>query len=152
MAAQPDDFFTVLPWRQRFGLRRRLRRAWRDGLAEQQADSLTRLRTELLGQPVANIEFRSGLGELTYANGVVVRLWMCHRPAIRALRCAARDGDAVLVEAANHGHCWALYFGTLEGRLPIICRDLRVRNEQGGLSPFVVPSYAPTGNPVLERS
>jgi hypothetical protein len=117
-------------------LRRQLRRAWREGLAEQQADSLSRLRNELLGVPVVSADFRSGWGEITFGDGAVVRLWQCHRPAIRALRVAAREGDVVLVQADNHGHCWALYFGTLEGRLPIMCRDLRARSAQGGISPM----------------
>lgn len=138
MAAQPDDPFATLPWRQRFGLRRRLRRAWRQGMAEQRAAALHTLRAGLTGVPVHSAAYHGTIAEIGYADGTVVRLWLSHRPAVKALRQAVADGAVVLVQADDHRHCWALYFATLEGRLPLMCRDLRVRLDQGGL-----PATAP---------
>ncbi len=133
MAAQPADPFATMPWRQRFGLRRRLRQAWRQGVAEQRAVTLRALRAGLTGVPVQSAAYHGTITEIRYADGTVVRLWLSHRPAVKALRQAVADGVVVLVQADDHRHCWALYFSTLEGRLPLMCRDLRVRLDQGGL-------------------
>jgi hypothetical protein len=134
MAAALDPF-AALSWRQRVGLRHRLRKAWKAGVADQHADSLARLREDLIGVPVLSADDRHTIGEIACANGLVIRTWLSYRPAMRALAAAAAGGDVALVHAADHGHCWALYFSTLEGRLPLMCRDLRVRRNQGGMSP-----------------
>lgn len=141
MAAEPDDPFATMSFTQRAGLKRRLKQAWREGIAQQRATALLRLRLQMTGVPLLAADYHGMIGELTWSDGAVARLWLCHRPAVKALRLAARDGFAVLVQADDHGHCWALYFSTLEGRLPLLCRDLRVHDAQGGPSrPVAVPA------------
>jgi hypothetical protein len=141
MAAEPDDPFATMSFTQRAGLKRRLKRAWREGIAQQRATALLRLRLQVTGVPLLSADYHGMIGELAWSDGTVARLWLCHRPAVKALRLAAREGVAVLVQADDHGHCWALYFATLEGRLPLLCRDLRVRDSQGGPShPVAVPA------------
>jgi hypothetical protein len=82
---------------------------------------------------VVSTDHHGTIGEIAFGDGTVVRLWLCHRPALKALRTAATEGYVVLVQADHHSHCWALYFATLEGRLPLMCRELRVRDAQGGI-------------------
>jgi hypothetical protein len=133
VGAGPEDPFAAIPFRDRISLRRRLRRTWRESVAERRAESLQRLRGELHGALLRSSTYRGQLSELVFEDGVTVRLWTCHRPAIKALCAATRNGDVRLIRADHHGHCWALYFATLEGRLPVICRDLLVHDDFGGL-------------------
>jgi hypothetical protein len=132
MAADPADPLIAMPWRQRVGLRRRLKRAWREEVARRLARELVHLRVDLSGVPVVSAHSQGTIAEVEWADGTVVRLWLSHRPAVAALGSSAGEGGAVLVRADHHGHCWALYFATPAGRLPVLCRDLRVRAPQGG--------------------
>jgi hypothetical protein len=143
MAAEPADPFAAMSWRQRAALRRRLKGAWREGVAEQRSVGLAHLRTELIGVPVLSVGWHSTISEITYADGTVVRLWLSHRPAVKALRTAVRDGVVALGRADDHGHCWALYFATREGRRALMCGDLRVRTAQGGVAGWVRPEVSP---------
>jgi hypothetical protein len=144
LADDPADPFATMPWRPRRALQRRLRRVWREGMAAQRADMLIRLRTDLTGVAVASAASSGAVTEVAWADGTVARLWLCHRPAVEALRTAGRDGHVVLVRADHHGHFWALYFATLEGRLPVLCRDLRINAGDGGTGPGGGPPTTPT--------
>jgi hypothetical protein len=153
MAAQPADPFAAdslpvdplatMSWRHRVGLQRRLKRAWRQGMAQQRAVALHGLRSELSGVPILAVDCRSPISEITFADGTVIRLWLSHRPSVKALRTAVREGPVVMSRADDHGHCWALYFATADGRRPLMCRDLKLRPAQGGLPGRIGPRVSP---------
>lgn len=132
MPARLPDPFASMRWRERFALHWRLQRSLRVGLAERNETTLAVLRSSALGSAAVGVENRGTITELTFAAGSQVRLLYCHRPTVRRLRNAIAGGVAVLDDAANHGQCWGLYFQTVEGRLPLLARQVRVLPGRGG--------------------
>lgn len=133
--------------------RHRLRRMWRQGVADRRTRTLDALAGVLGSDPVlAVIAGSNDLGavtEIVFSSGVEVRLASCYRPVVSVLAERATKGVVVLERAADHGACWGLYFAAGGEWLPLLAPEITVQTGPGGFGDKrafggpVVPQAAP---------
>lgn len=130
--SEPTNLSFILRWR----LELRLRRAWREGMAERHAGTLDALSAVTGHDPVvASRPSRRGLGavtEIVFASGAEIRLSSCYRPYVALLAKRATDRVVVLDHAAYHGNCWGLYFAAGDERVPLLAQEITVVGGRGG--------------------
>jgi hypothetical protein len=132
---------------ERWRLKRRLKRAWKRGIAERNARTLGRLSSmtgnDLVLSASPTVEGPVTAGELVFASGTTVRLTPCSRTALRRLADLATNQVAVLEWAADHGRFWGLYFTVAGQRIGVLAREITFVAGSGGLRTTTAPDLLP---------
>ncbi len=130
------DPFAQLSGRQRRGLQRGLRRAWKMGRAERDGTVLETLRERSERVPLSHVRIDQAgaiqVTEISFLDGCKVRLGFCHRPTISELIEATKSGLVTLQRIVKHGDFWGLYFMTPRGALPVIAGEAMIMPAGGG--------------------
>ncbi|MCU4186005.1 hypothetical protein K6U06_16670 [Acidiferrimicrobium sp. IK] len=129
----------------RWSMRWRLGRIWKQGMAERRAARLDHAR-RLEGSALNGA--RSGSGrllvdsELYLSDGASLAICCAHVPTFDRLLRALREGPVLLERVADHRRFIGLYFQTRRGPLAMLVQDLAVRSDGGGLRRTPTYSFA----------
>lgn len=145
MDRRSGDPFARLPLLERWALRHRLRRVWRQGLIERHTRTLAALHAAAGGDPVVAVATAAhGPAEIAFGSGLRIRLVFSHPPTVRALGRRSRWQPTVLDHAAYHGVCWGLYFVAGGDLVPILAEEVSVvAGPPGGLRLTSGPALQP---------
>jgi hypothetical protein len=148
------DPFATLSRRQRWSMRRGLRRAWHRGLAARDEEVVEALNQRSGSMPLSHVRMDQvgslKVTEIGFLDGCLVRLGFCHPGVVTRLIESTTSGFVTLERAARHGDFLGLYFSTPTGPLPVLAGAARLGGSDGGLGEDHLPDFtAPRGGLAL---
>jgi hypothetical protein len=148
------DPFATLSRRQRWSMRRGLRRAWHRGVAERDKHVVDCLNERSGAMPLSHVRVDDTgdikVTEIGFFDGCMVRLGFCHQGAVARLMESMEAGFVTLERATRHGDFLGLYFTTPTGLLPVLAGAARLGGADGGLGDEELARFTgPRGGLVL---
>jgi hypothetical protein len=155
--AEMIDPFATLSRRQRWSMRRGLRRAWHRGLSARDKEVVEALNQRSGSMPLSHVRIDHvgsiKVTEIGFFDGCLVRLGFCHPGTVGRLIESTASGLVTLERAARHGDFLGLYFLTPAGLLPVLAGAARLGGVDGGLGDGHIPEFtAPRGGLALSSS